>query len=77
MKTRKLLSIILSLAMVLSLLPMTASVSAEGEQEPVVDFSGVITLIEDTPYLVVNKTTTGIRSLGTLDEYMRSLGLGN
>ncbi len=51
-----------------------------GKEDPsgtVVDFSGVITLIEDSPYLVVNKTTTGIRPLGTLNEYLRSLGLGN
>lgn len=49
-----------------------------GTQDPsglVVRFSGITSEIDGQQYLVVNKTTTSIRSLGYFDTYMRSLGL--
>lgn len=41
----------------------------------VVQFTGINTLIDGQQHLVINKTTTGIRSLGYYDTYMRSLGM--
>lgn len=49
-----------------------------GSENPsgiVVKFTGITQLINGTTYLVVNKTTTGIQSLGHYDLYMESLGL--
>lgn len=51
-----------------------------GSENPsglVVEYSGVIQIPEgDTNrYIVVNKTTTNIRSLGIYEEYMKSLGI--
>ncbi len=49
-----------------------------GSQNPsgiVVKFTGITQLINGTTYLVVNKTTTGVQSLGYYDLYMESLGL--
>ena len=41
----------------------------------VVSFTGVTHTEDGLTYLVINKTSTGIRSLGNYDEYMKSLGL--
>jgi hypothetical protein len=49
-----------------------------GNESPVgevIAFTGVNTIIEDVPYLVINKTTTGVRQLGQYDDYMKGLGL--
>lgn len=41
----------------------------------VVRFTGITTLIDGVQHLVINKTTTGIRSLGYYDTYMNNLGM--
>lgn len=42
----------------------------------VVDFSGITSIVEGQQRLVINKTTTTIRSLGYYDNYMKALGVG-
>lgn len=49
-----------------------------GEENPsgtVVEFSGVISRVEGTNYVVLNKTTTAIKDLGYYDDYMTALDL--
>ncbi|MBR5152102.1 MAG: copper amine oxidase N-terminal domain-containing protein [Clostridia bacterium] len=41
----------------------------------VVCFTGINTLVEGVQHLLINKTTTGIRSLGHYDAYMRGLSM--
>ncbi len=48
---------------------------AENPSGMVVRFSGITYNQDGTTYLVVNKTTTGIQSLGFYDNYMESLHL--
>lgn len=49
-----------------------------GTESPVgevVTFTGIATIIDAVPYLMISKTTTGVRQLGDYDTYMKSLGL--
>lgn len=48
---------------------------AENPAGIVVNFTGITHIADSTTYLVINKTTTGVRSLGYYDLYMNSLGL--
>ncbi len=41
----------------------------------VVSFTGINTLVEGVQHLLISKTTTGVRSLGHYDAYMRGLGM--
>lgn len=47
----------------------------ENPSGTVVYFTGITSNIEGEQYLVINKTTTSIRSLGYYDVYMKSLGM--
>ena len=47
----------------------------ENPSGTVVYFTGITANVEDQMYLVINKTTTGIHSLGYYDVFMKSMGM--